>query len=134
MLHDSFGRQADHGRFFKPRSVFAFLVILISVKATTVFDVSIDTSVPRSKHVAFSKILVTPSKMRTTALSHLLVLTVWAALSSYAVLVKNAGEAGDIFRGGSQTMTGPIEKRSVLVRDNLKHDRAEENDAVFSAR
>ncbi|KAK1634523.1 hypothetical protein BDP81DRAFT_451717 [Colletotrichum phormii] len=71
--------------------------------------------------------------MRTSPLSHLLVLAVWAALSSCAVFVKNAGEVGDIFRGGSQTMTGPIEKRSVLVRDNLKRDRAEENDAVFSA-
>ncbi|KAG7047350.1 hypothetical protein JMJ77_0010702 [Colletotrichum scovillei] len=63
--------------------------------------------------------------MRALSLSHLLVLAPWAAFSSCAVLVRNAGEIDDTFRGVSQLMTSHLEKRSVLVEDGLEYDGAE---------
>lgn len=78
--------------------------------------------------------MATPSKMRALSLSHLLVLAPWAAFSSCAVLVRNAGEIDDTFRGVSQLMTSHLEKRSVLVEDGLEYDGAEVNDGVVPAR
>ncbi|KAK1498628.1 hypothetical protein CTAM01_07357 [Colletotrichum tamarilloi] len=71
--------------------------------------------------------------MRALSLSHLLVLASWAAFSFCAVLVKNSGEIDDTFRGVSQPMTSPPEKRSVLVEDSLKYDGAKGNDWVAPA-